>query len=191
MVVEIRWCSSLSFERNCHFRCGSITVRGSSNMITLTSSRASPRPSEIFCFPSAVRPAARRPSISVRSVISAIASTRCLTWSSATPRLRRGKGQIVEGQSWCRRRPETGKTCATLRMSGGSAVTSLSSNRMRPSLGRNRPEMMLRSVVFPQPDGPKQGVSAAVLEDGVEMLQRVIVGRLWPRLVAVPARRQV
>ena len=28
------------------------------------------------------------------------------------------------------------------------------SNRMRPSVGRNRPEMRLSSVVLPQPDGP-------------------------------------
>ena len=29
----MRWCSSFSFERSCHLRCGSITVSGSSNMI--------------------------------------------------------------------------------------------------------------------------------------------------------------
>jgi len=38
--------------------------------------------------------------------------------------------------------------------SGESAVTSLPSNKMRPSVGVSRPEIRLRSVVLPQPDGP-------------------------------------
>ena len=36
-----------------------MTVSGSSNMMTLTSERTRPRPSEIFCLPSAVSPEAR------------------------------------------------------------------------------------------------------------------------------------
>ncbi len=39
--------------------CGSMTVSGSSNRMALTSERTRPRPSEIFCFWSAVRPLAR------------------------------------------------------------------------------------------------------------------------------------
>ncbi len=38
--------------------CGSMTVSGSSNRMALTSERTSPRPSEIFCFWSAVSPRA-------------------------------------------------------------------------------------------------------------------------------------
>ena len=37
---------------------------------------------------------------------------------------------------------------------GVASVTSRPSNRMRPSVGRSRPEIRLRSVVLPQPDGP-------------------------------------
>ena len=55
----MRWWSSFSFERRRHLRWGSITVSGSSSMIAFTSERTRPRPSEIFCLPSAVRPDAR------------------------------------------------------------------------------------------------------------------------------------
>ena len=49
---------------------------------------------------------------------------------------------------------KTWNTCAMLRRSGERSVTSRSSKRMRPSVGVSRPDMMLSSVVLPQPDGP-------------------------------------
>ena len=45
-------------------------------------------------------------------------------------------------------------TWAMFLASGGSCVTSSPSNSTRPSDGVTRPETMLSSVVFPQPDGP-------------------------------------
>ena len=57
MVKPKRRCSCFSCERSTHFMCGSMTVSGSSNRMALTSERTRPRPSEIFCFWSAVRPA--------------------------------------------------------------------------------------------------------------------------------------
>ena len=42
-----------------------------------------------------------------------------------------------------------------LRFSGGRAVTSVPLYNTRPRVGVSRPEMMLSSVVLPQPEGPK------------------------------------
>jgi hypothetical protein len=69
-------------------------VSGSSNRIAATSLRTSPRPSEIFCLPSAVRPWARWDSAAPRSSISAISVTRLVTSASPTPRLRSGNARL-------------------------------------------------------------------------------------------------
>ena len=74
--------------------CGSMTVSGSSNMIALTSERTKPRPSEIFCFSSAVSPEARRASLSCRSSIAATSRTRASTASDGVARLRSGKARF-------------------------------------------------------------------------------------------------
>ncbi len=72
-----------------------MTVSGSSSMMTLTSERTSPRPSEIFCLPSAVSPDARRPSIALE-IEHARRSPHTLDWMSASgrPRLRSGKARL-------------------------------------------------------------------------------------------------
>ena len=75
-------------------RWGSITVSGSSSMIAFTSGRTKPRPSEIFCLPSAVSPEARERSIGPRSSSSAISRTRAPTLGSATPRFRSGNARL-------------------------------------------------------------------------------------------------
>ena len=74
--------------------CGSMTVSGSSNMITFTSDRTSPRPSEIFCFSSAVSLEARRESLSCKSSIPATSRTRASTASGGIARLRNGKARF-------------------------------------------------------------------------------------------------
>ena len=71
-----------------------MTVSGSSNSTALTSSRTSPRPSEIFCLASAARPAARWSSWPESSNISATLATRCLMRSAGTPRLRSGNARF-------------------------------------------------------------------------------------------------
>jgi hypothetical protein len=49
---------------------------------------------EIFCLPSALSPAARRPSIPSSSSIAATVRTRRSTCASGTPRLRSGKARL-------------------------------------------------------------------------------------------------
>ena len=44
----------------------------------------------------------------------------------------------------------------TPRTSGGRSVTSSLPKKMRPSLGFSRPQIMLRVVLFPQPEGPSR-----------------------------------
>ena len=46
------------------------------------------------------------------------------------------------------------KTMAMSRFCGGSAVTSVSPNQMRPAVGVSRPAIIRRVVVLPQPEGP-------------------------------------
>ena len=46
------------------------------------------------------------------------------------------------------------KTMAMSRFCGGSAVTSVSPNQMRPAVGVSRPAIILSVVVLPQPEGP-------------------------------------
>src|SRR5713226_9172435 len=46
------------------------------------------------------------------------------------------------------------KTIAMSRCCGGSAVTSVSPNQMRPAVGVSRPAIIRRVVVLPQPEGP-------------------------------------
>src|SRR5467141_1918537 len=46
------------------------------------------------------------------------------------------------------------KTMAMSRCCGGSAVTSVSPNQMRPAVGVSRPAIILKVVVLPQPEGP-------------------------------------
>jgi hypothetical protein len=73
--------------------CGSITVSGSSNRIALTSSRTRPRPSEIFCFSSAVRPrrggACRLHADHLGDFVHALGDI-----GLGTPRLRSGKARL-------------------------------------------------------------------------------------------------
>ena len=72
-----------------------MTVSGSSNMMTLMSSRTSPRPMEIFCLLSGDRPAALVPNMLVTSSMAAMASTRARTVASLALRFAQGKGEIV------------------------------------------------------------------------------------------------
>src|SRR5215471_7932696 len=44
----------------------------------------------------------------------------------------------------------------TLRWLGFSRVTSLPPTRMAPEVGSSKPATILRTVVFPQPDGPRK-----------------------------------
>ncbi|CFP13867.1 Uncharacterised protein [Bordetella pertussis] len=88
------WWISFSLRRSSHFRCGSITVSGSSNRMADTSLRTRPRPSEIFCLASAVRPLARRSSTADSSSISAMRPTRSRICACGTPRLRSGKARL-------------------------------------------------------------------------------------------------
>ena len=46
------------------------------------------------------------------------------------------------------------KTMAMSRFCGGSSVTSVSPNQMRPAVGVSRPAIIRRVVVLPQPEGP-------------------------------------
>src|SRR5216683_884469 len=46
------------------------------------------------------------------------------------------------------------KTMAMSRFCGGSAVTSVTPNQMRPAVGVSRPAIIRRVVVLPQPEGP-------------------------------------
>ncbi len=71
-----------------------MTVSGSSNRIAETSSRTMPRPSEIFCFRSAVRLAARRSASAPRPSISMIRATRSVIFALATPRFFSGKARF-------------------------------------------------------------------------------------------------
>jgi hypothetical protein len=47
-----------------------------------------------------------------------------------------------------------------LRFSGGRLVTSLSLNQTRPDVASSKPEMILRIVVLPEPEGPTSAVQA-------------------------------
>src|SRR3990170_1190023 len=51
------------------------------------------------------------------------------------------------------------KTIPMSRRCGGRSVMSSSSRKTRPSVGRSRPAIIRRSVVLPQPDGPRKEIS--------------------------------
>ena len=56
--------------------------------------------------------------------------------------------------SWCRRSPGTGKPARCCAPPSAARSRPCRRRRTRPSLGVISPEMMLRSVVLPQPEGP-------------------------------------
>jgi hypothetical protein len=75
--------------------CGSITVSGSSNSTADTSLRTRPRPSEIFCLASAVRPAARLLQLAAQFQHLGDAGPRASRMSdSPSPRLRKGNARF-------------------------------------------------------------------------------------------------
>ncbi|MCY1305227.1 hypothetical protein D9M70_550210 [compost metagenome] len=94
MVKPNCLCSRLICERSTHFISGSMTVSGSSNRMALTSLRTRPRPSEIFCFWSAVSPRAVFFAQPPRPIISIVSLTRRSTSASGTCRLRKGKARL-------------------------------------------------------------------------------------------------
>ena len=89
---------------------------------------------------------------------SAISSTRDAMTSLATLRFLSGNARFwrtvivsYKTGNW--------KTWATLRFAVSKSVTSTPSKYTRPTDGVSNPEMMLRSVVLPQPDGPSSATA--------------------------------
>ncbi len=107
-------------------------LSGSSNRMALTSVRTRPRPREIFCLPSAVRPDARLSSVGGEIVhLGHFVRTR-LSYRLSRPRPGCAAGRRgCRRQSWCHRPPGTGNTWAILRWAeAGRPVTSSPSNSM-------------------------------------------------------------
>ena len=58
----------------------------------------------------------------------------------------------------------------TLRLYGGSHVTSWPCSSMRPEVGASKPPIIRRVVVLPQPDGPEQAEELAVTDLEVDVV---------------------
>ena len=134
--VEARGAAAFSCERSSHFRCGSMTVSGSSNRIAATSGAdqaAAERDLLLHVGRQLARLAAR-----------ACARDRACRAISRDPRVdRRLRHAAVlaagrrgsRGPSWCRRRPGTGTPARCCAPRVGRSVTSLAVEQERPRVG--------------------------------------------------------
>ena len=64
------------------------------------------------------------------------------------------------------------------RFQGGTSAMSWPSIRIRPEVGVSNPASMRRSVVLPQPDGPKQREELALVDVEADIVDRVDVAIL-------------
>ena len=163
-----------------------MTVSGSSNMMTLTSERTSPRPSEIFCLPSAVRPAARRSSIALAD--RACGRSRAPPASISARRhaaVAQREGQVVvdrHGVVDDRELEHLGDVAPVGRHVGHVDVV-----EQDPALGRaHQPGDDVEQRGLAAARRPEQRVGAAVRPLEVELLQRPVLGCARLRQVGVP-----
>ena len=131
-----------------------MTVSGSSNRIALTSERTSPRPSDIFCFWSAVSPLAfRLGQIGKVDHLKRLADLAVDIGLRHAAISQRERQIVVDGHGVVDDRElEHLRDVALL----GRQVGHVLAVEQQPAVRRvaSGPEMMLSSVVLPQPDGP-------------------------------------
>ena len=119
-----------------------------------TSERTRPRPSEIFCFGSAVSPLALRCRSASDRASRRSRATRAAISAAGDAAVAQRERQIVGDRHGVVDDRELEHLGDVALLRSTASVTSLPSNSTCPCDGVTRPEMMLSSVVLPQPDGP-------------------------------------